>query len=217
MQINYSQTFFDFANPDDLNIATTAVALHNTKLISREVIIDLMRLDDRGDVSNPYSADLITNGRIRKPFRYNGHHTQHTATPKSIGLYSQLLRLVSRGQSLPPGSTNATFTTSRCSHPHRSTMDSLTRSPFPPKTTPFKIAVGYRTGNHTGSSVPITAEGTGSLLFLGCFDQTDVFFKMARVLSSNTKQLDKSLEQKSKDDIPAFGVPIRTGKGILEP
>lgn len=88
---------------------------------------------------------------------------------------------------------------------------------YPENANRFKIAVGYRTGNHTGSSVPITAEGTGALLFLGYFDQTDVFFKMARVLSSNTKQLDKSLEQKSKDDIPAFGVPVRTGKPILEP
>ena len=88
---------------------------------------------------------------------------------------------------------------------------------YPENSNRFKIAVGYRTGNHTGSSVPITAEGTGALLFLGYFDQTDVFFKMARVLSSNTKQLDKSLEQKSKDDIPGFGIPVRTGKGILEP
>lgn len=88
---------------------------------------------------------------------------------------------------------------------------------YPENSNRFKIGVGYRTGNHTGSSVPITAEGTGALLFLGYFDQTDVFFKMARVLSSNTKQLDRALDQKSKDDIPSFGIPVRTGKGILEP
>ena len=88
---------------------------------------------------------------------------------------------------------------------------------YPENLNRFKIAVGYRTGNHTGSSVPITAEGTGALLFLGYFDQTDVFFKMARVLSTNTKQLDKSLEQKQKDDVPSFGVPVRVGKAILEP
>ena len=44
-----------------------------------------------------------------------------------------------------------------------------------------------------------------------------VFFKMARVLSTNTKQLDKSLEQKQKDDVPSFGIPVRIGKTILEP
>ena len=62
--------------------------------------------------------------------------------------------------------------------------------------------------------MPITSEGTGALLFLEYFDQIEVFFKMARVLSSNTKQLDKALEQKSKDDMPSFGVPLRAGKGI---
>lgn len=88
---------------------------------------------------------------------------------------------------------------------------------YPENLNRFKIAVGYRTGNHTGSSVPITAEGRGALLFLGYFDQTDLFFKMARVLSTNTTQLDKSLEQKQKDDVPSFGIPMRVGKAILEP
>jgi len=41
--------------------------------------------------------------------------------------------------------------------------------------------------------VPITAEGPGALLFVGYFDQTDIFFKMAKVLSSNTQQLDDAL------------------------
>jgi len=40
---------------------------------------------------------------------------------------------------------------------------------------------------------------------------------MARVLSTNTKQLDKSLEQKQKDDVPFFGIPVRAGKAMLEP
>ena len=60
---------------------------------------------------------------------------------------------------------------------------------YPENTNRYKIAVGYRTGNHTGSSVPITAEGAGALLFFGYFDQTDIFFKMARSLSMNTKPL----------------------------
>jgi alkaline phosphatase len=64
---------------------------------------------------------------------------------------------------------------------------------YPNNTNQFKIAVGFRTGNHTGSSVPITADGPGSLLFAGYFDQTDIFFKMARVLASNTAPLDQFL------------------------
>lgn len=69
---------------------------------------------------------------------------------------------------------------------------------YPENANRFQIAIGFRTGNHTGSSVPITAEGPGALLFVGYFDQTDIFFKMAKVLSSNTQQLDDALGEKSK-------------------
>ena len=69
---------------------------------------------------------------------------------------------------------------------------------YPENTNRFRIAVGFRTGNHTGSSVPITAEGAGALLFIGYFDQTDIFFKIARMLSSDTKHLDDALAEKSK-------------------
>ncbi|MDQ6861068.1 MAG: alkaline phosphatase, partial [Verrucomicrobiota bacterium] len=62
---------------------------------------------------------------------------------------------------------------------------------YPDNANRFKLAVGFRTGNHTGSSVPITAEGPGALLFAGYFDQTDIFFKMSRALSSDTSPLDE--------------------------
>ena len=93
---------------------------------------------------------------------------------------------------------------------------------YPENLNRFKIGVGYRTGNHTGSSVPITAEGPGALLFFGYFDQTDVFFKMARVLSTNTKPLDKALESKLKEDVPKFNPPAQlrqtpNSRTILEP
>jgi alkaline phosphatase len=48
----------------------------------------------------------------------------------------------------------------------------------------YKAVGGW---SHTGSSVPISAEGTDALPFLGYFDQTDVFFKIARVLTINTR------------------------------
>ena len=57
-----------------------------------------------------------------------------------------------------------------------------------------RLAVGYRTGDHTGSSVPLTAEGPGALIFTGYMDQTDIFFKMATVLSADTSDLDKLLD-----------------------
>jgi alkaline phosphatase len=80
---------------------------------------------------------------------------------------------------------------------------------YPENLNRFKIGVGYRTGNHTGSSVPITAEGAGALLFFGYFDQTNIFFKMARVLSTNTRQLDKAVERKLEEDVPSFDPPAQ--------
>ena len=50
----------------------------------------------------------------------------------------------------------------------------------------LRLSVGFRTGNHTGSSVPVTAEGPGAFLFTGYMDQTDLFFKMAVSLSGET-------------------------------
>jgi alkaline phosphatase len=69
---------------------------------------------------------------------------------------------------------------------------------YPENANRFKIVVGYRTGNHTGSSVPITSEGAGALLFTGYFDQTDVFFKMARALGGSTRLLDSALSERLK-------------------
>lgn len=57
-----------------------------------------------------------------------------------------------------------------------------------------RLAVGYRTGDHTGSSVPVTAEGPGALLFTGYMDQTDIFFKMATAISTDTTDIDKMVD-----------------------
>lgn len=57
-----------------------------------------------------------------------------------------------------------------------------------------RLAVGFRTGDHTGSSVPVTAEGPGAFLFTGYMDQTDIFFKMAATLSIDTKEGDKFVD-----------------------
>ncbi len=69
---------------------------------------------------------------------------------------------------------------------------------YPDNANRFKLAVGFRTGNHTGSSVPITADGPGAPLFVGYFDQTDIFFKMSRVLSSDTSPLDEFAKARTK-------------------
>jgi alkaline phosphatase len=62
---------------------------------------------------------------------------------------------------------------------------------YPENGNRYQISVGFRTGNHTGSSVPCTADGPGGLLFVGYYDQTDIFFKMAKTLSRETSALDE--------------------------
>jgi alkaline phosphatase len=57
-----------------------------------------------------------------------------------------------------------------------------------------RIAVGFRTGDHTGSSVPVTAEGPGAYLFTGYMDQTDIFHKMATAISTDTTDADKLID-----------------------
>lgn len=75
---------------------------------------------------------------------------------------------------------------------------------YPENTNRIRLKVGYRTGDHTGSSVPVTAEGAGALLFFGYYDQTDMFFKMAKVLTLNTNILDTAVQQKLTADVPYF-------------
>jgi len=58
-----------------------------------------------------------------------------------------------------------------------------------------RLAVGFRTGDHTGSSVPVTAEGPGAFLFTGYMDQTDLFFKMAISLTGDTVEGDKFVKE----------------------
>ncbi|HET8547278.1 MAG TPA: alkaline phosphatase [Bryobacteraceae bacterium] len=59
----------------------------------------------------------------------------------------------------------------------------------------MRITVGFRTGNHTGTSVPITAEGPGAFLFTGYMDQSDLTFKMAVSLSGDTVEGDAFVEK----------------------
>jgi hypothetical protein len=59
----------------------------------------------------------------------------------------------------------------------------------------------------------VSAEGTGALLFFGHYDQTDLFFKMSRILSINTNKLDRSLQRKLGEDIPAFNPSISFERG----
>lgn len=58
-----------------------------------------------------------------------------------------------------------------------------------------RISVGFRTGGHAGTSLPVTAEGPGALYFTGYMDQTDLFFKMAAALGTDTRKADQALKE----------------------
>ena len=90
MQANYSQTSFDFFIHDGLAATPSTLKDGDPDLRNREVIVDPIRLADRGDITNSYSADLINNGRIRKPFRYNGQ--LYTTTSTISGIYPDSIR-----------------------------------------------------------------------------------------------------------------------------
>jgi alkaline phosphatase len=74
------------------------------------------------------------------------------------------------------------------------TMDTVRGYPQNAGANLRRLAVGFRTGDHTGSSVPVTAEGPGALLFTGYLDQSDIFFKMAASISTDTTDMDKALD-----------------------
>ncbi len=70
----------------------------------------------------------------------------------------------------------------------------------------IRLVVGYRTGDHTGSNVPVSAEGAGALLFTGTMDQTDLMFKMATAIAIDTKVMDEAVKQLSSEKLPqTFG------------
>ena len=81
-----------------------------------------------------------------------------------------------------------------------------------------RLAVGFRTVNHLGTSVPTTAEGPGAWLFTGYMDQTDIAFKIAISLSGDTTDGDALLQKVlSNDRYPkTYGKPGRvTGSSQL--
>ena len=56
-----------------------------------------------------------------------------------------------------------------------------------------RLSVGFRTGSHSGLSLPLTAEGPGALLFTGYMDQADVPLKIAAAVATDTSEMDAVL------------------------
>src|SRR5262249_41499616 len=105
-----------------------------------------------------------------------------------------------------PADTPATSTYSTYYGSTAYKLDSATGYPVNSGDGIRRIAVGYRTGDHTGSSAPVTAEGAGAFLFTGYMDQSDIFFKMAAAISTDTSDADKLLDSLTTGKFPkTFG------------
>jgi hypothetical protein len=88
-----NQISFDFSLPGPIPFVpslTPASSKIEPNTNSREVIVNYLRLSDQGDISRSYSADLIDNGRIRKPFRYTGQ--LYICTSTITGFYPNSIR-----------------------------------------------------------------------------------------------------------------------------
>lgn len=80
----------------------------------------------------------------------------------------------------------------------------------------LRIAVGFRTGEHAGTNVPVSAEGAGAWLFTGVMDQTDLMFKMAAALGDTAveDQLLRRIQMNRRNPVTpgkaVSGTPART-------
>lgn len=96
MDYSSSQACFDFATPCAPPPIPAIVISSNTETSSKskrglsKIVVQAIRLNDQGDISNAYSADLIDNGKIRKPFRFNGK--LYTCTSTMSGMYAPGVR-----------------------------------------------------------------------------------------------------------------------------
>lgn len=138
-----------------------------------------------GDQDFTVYGDSYSNARAGLPFI-------NLATPASNNSGSPAMpgAFAPRGAADPAANTYSTYF-GFTAYP----LDPATGYPVNSGPRLRRLAVGFRTGDHTGTSVPITAEGPGALLFTGYQDQTDIFFKMAAAISADTSAADRALDQ----------------------
>ncbi|MBY0503308.1 MAG: alkaline phosphatase [Bryobacteraceae bacterium] len=138
-----------------------------------------------GDQDFTVYGDAASNARAGLPFINSS-----TTSSNNGGATGMPLSYAPRNVAADPASS--TYSTYFGSPAYR--LDARTGYPVNAGAGLRRLAVGFRTGDHTGSSVPVTAEGPGAFLFNGYMDQTDIFFKMAAALSVDTSDIDKMLD-----------------------
>jgi len=138
-----------------------------------------------GDQDFTVYGDAATNARAGLPFINNSTGASNNGGRTGMPLSYAPLSVATD----PAASTYSTYFGSPAYK-----LDARTGYPVNSGDGIRRLAVGFRTGDHTGSSVPVTAEGPGAFLFNGYMDQTDIFFKMAAALSTDTTDLDKLVD-----------------------
>jgi hypothetical protein len=139
----------------------------------------------RGDQDFTVWGDAYTNARAALPFV----NSSTTASNNGGALGMPGTFAASSPADKPETSTYSTYAGSPA-YP----LDPKTGYPVNAGAGLRRLAVGFRTGDHTGSSVPVTAEGPGAFLFTGYLDQSDIFFKMAAAISMDTTEGDKFVD-----------------------
>jgi alkaline phosphatase len=139
-----------------------------------------------GDQAFSVYGDAYSNARAALPFinssTGSSNNTGASGMPGSFAAVSSQLD--------PYSSTYSTYSGSPAYK-----LDAKTGYPVNSGDGLRRLAVGFRTGDHTGSSVPVTAEGPGAYLFTGYLDQSDIFFKMAYAISADTTAGDQFVDQ----------------------
>jgi alkaline phosphatase len=202
--VGVARAFAAKRNPKDTLVVVTADHDQSMSIIGVSNIPDSAYLDqnksttaswttDRGQQGFTVFGDSYANARAGLPFINASGNGDWAASRVNTGAqYTPGVFALTQRADTPQGDTYVTYS----GFPGY-TLDSKTG--YPTNTaasgqTMRRLAVGFRTGDHTGSSVPVTAEGPGAFLFTGYMDESDIFFKMATSLTGDTADGDKFVD-----------------------
>jgi alkaline phosphatase len=165
----------------------------DTQYFDRTTVSKANWSSPRGDQAISVYGDSYSNARAGLPFINSSGNGDFSASRVNTGsVYMPGTFALSQTAADPFSDTYVTYS----GFPAYS-LDSKTGYPTNSAATVKmlrRLAVGFRTGDHTGSSVPVTAEGPGAFLFTGYMDESDIFFKMAVSLSGDTADGDKFID-----------------------
>ena len=185
--------FGEFDRHDEHDPCPDGAGLGDSEYLDRNKSTQLSWTSARGDQAITIFGDSYTNARAGLPWINASGNGDFAASRVNTGAqYSPGTLPLTQKAETPASDTYVTYS----GFPGYS-LDRNTG--YPTNTAASgqvlrRVAVGFRTGDHTGTSVPVTAEGPGAFLFTGYMDQTDIFFKMATSLTGDTADGDKFVD-----------------------